>query len=144
MHNNSCMDVSKCNGNSLFIWIRPGQSQPVPVHVMVILHHVFCGFIRGYEHDFELCRWFGLLHQLRVEITQQRREVSAGWTPSGWEIQANHFIPESFLWIDQISLFIHECSAWKHLDHRWRSQVRVQLTCAQEFSIHPDKCLNYC
>ncbi len=111
--------------NSLFIGVRPGQSQPVPVHVMVILHHVFCGFIRGYEDDLKLGRRLALLHQLGVEITQQRGEVSTRRTPSGREIQTNHFIPERFLWIHQISFFIHQSSSCKHLDHR--SGVPVHL-----------------
>lgn len=92
--------------HSLLVVVRPGQSQPVSVHVMVIFHHIIRRFIRGDEDDLKLSWGIALLHQLRVEVAQDGREVSTRRAPSCREVDPNHFIPQRLFGIHKVSVFI--------------------------------------
>lgn len=116
-----CRDVSTGYRYSLLVLVAPGQREPVPVHVVVVFRHVLGGFIRGYKHDFELSRRVALLHQLGVEITQHRGEVTARRAPAGGEIQTDYFITEWIFWVHRISVFIQQHAPRKHFRHHRRN-----------------------
>jgi len=103
--------------HSLLVVVRPGQSQPVSVHIVIIFNHVVGRLVGGHENNFELSRRVALLHQIRVEIAQDGREVSTRRTPSCGEVDPHHFVPQRLVGIDEIPVFIHECPPGEHLHH---------------------------
>ena len=101
----------------LFIIVRPGQSQPVSVHVVIVLDHVIGRLVGGDEHDLKLSRRFTLVHQLRVEVAQDGREVSTRRTPSSREVDPHHLVPQRLLRVDEVPVFIEQGPAGEHLHH---------------------------
>lgn len=101
----------------LFIIVRPGQSQPVSVHVVIVLDHVIGRLVGGDEHDLKLSRRFTLVHQLRVEVAQDGCEVSARRTPSSREVDPHHLVPQRLIGVDEVPVFIEESPAGEHLHH---------------------------
>lgn len=109
----------------LFVLIRPGQSQPVAVHVVIVFHHVVGRLVGGDENYLELSRRLALLHQLRVEVAQDGREVAARRAPAGGEVDPHHFVLQRLLGLHEFPVLVEQGSTREYL-HHVRSKSRCQ------------------
>lgn len=103
--------------HSLLVVVGPGQRQPVSVQLVVIFHHVLGALVRGDEDDLKLGWRVAFVHQLRVEVAQNGREVSTRWTPPCGEVDPHHFIPQRLFGIHKVSVFVEKCPTCKHFHH---------------------------